>query len=203
MPVTDLSSTSRDVIVGELWPIAVMVVDAPGDLVDDTVTVTVTPPVGADVVAPVERLAAGVYRATHLIDSPGRYIARAAAAEYGTLTFVAYAAGVTANGDLPTVQDVDDYLTSGSGEHSWSDTDMAGALAAETDAQRRVCRIPAAYPNDLREALLRRVQRNLAMRPNALAVLRGDADAGDTTMLPQRDPEVTRLERPWRKLPMG
>lgn len=203
MPVTDLSPTSRSIAVGDVWPISVLVLDADGDTTADTVTVTVTPPVGAPTTAAVETLADGVYRALYPITVAGRHTAQAVSAEYGACVFVAFAAGVTVNADMPTVQDVDDYLTSGTGEHSWTTDDMAGALAAEEAAQRRVCKIGAFYPADLREALLRRVQRNLAMRPNALAILRGDADGGDSTTLPQNDPEVRRLERPYRKLPLG
>ena len=58
------------------------------------------------------------------------------------------------------------------------------------------------YPKDLRQALLRRVQRNLALRALPLAVLQGDAEAG-STILPGKDLEVRRLEGPFRRLLVG
>lgn len=100
---------------------------------------------------------------------------------------------------MPTVAEVMTYL--GDAAAQWGNADVQGALDAEQAAQARVCRI-ASYSNDLREALLRRVQRNLAMRALPLAVLQGDPEAG-STVLPGRDPEVRRLEAPYRKVVMG
>lgn len=86
---------------------------------------------------------------------------------------------------------------------SWQPEDVAGALAAEAAAQRADCSIPAVYPANLGEALKRRVLRNLAMRQQPLAVLLGDAEAGSNTVLPGRDPEVRRLEAPYRPVVFG
>lgn len=99
----------------------------------------------------------------------------------------------------PTVVDVKAYL----GTNSWTDAEIGDALDAETAAQAKVCRIPDPMPADLAEALKRRVQRNLAMRPLPLAVLQGDAEGGSSTVLPGRDPEVRRFEAPHRKLVLG
>lgn len=101
-----------------------------------------------------------------------------------------------------TVADVTSYL--GEDRGSWSDDELQEALDAESaDQAARVTYPvdadgdPVAAPN-LDEALKRRVARNLAMRRLPLAVLQGDADAGSTT-LPGSDPEVRRLEAPYRK----
>jgi hypothetical protein len=99
---------------------------------------------------------------------------------------------------LPTLADVSAYL----GDHSASDADVQAALDAETAAQAARCRIPANYPDDLAEALKRRVARNLALKLLPLAVLQGDTETG-STVLPGNDPEVRRLEAPHRKLVVG
>lgn len=205
MPVNDLTSTSRDLTVGSLWDLTVLVLDADGDTVSVTPALAVELPDGTAGTAPAaETLTAGVYRFQYPVTVPGRHLGTVTAAGYGNRVFVAWAHLPTGAGQLPTVDDVDAYLTSGSGAHDWSDDDLAGALAAEETAQRRLCRVGPVYPADLREALLRRVQRNLALRSNALAVVRGDSESGDPAQfLPGADPEVRRLERPYRKLPIG
>ncbi len=109
----------------------------------------------------------------------------------------AYVVQVTTASGMPNVSDLDNYL----GTHSYSDDDLAEALDAETDAQRAICRIPAAFPNDLRSALLRRAQFHLAMKRVQLGVIPGDADRD--TIRPSSDPEVRRFEKPYRKLPTG
>ena len=107
---------------------------------------------------------------------------------------------------IPTVDDVVEYL--GDAADRW--TDDGGTtypaidqhLRAETDAQARACTVPTPYPDPLAVALLRRVQRALAMRSLPLAVLQGDAESG-STFLPGRDPEIRRLEAPYRKMVGG
>ncbi|GAB3812103.1 hypothetical protein [Kribbella italica] len=103
----------------------------------------------------------------------------------------------------PTVTDADNYL----GDTSYTTEELGKAFAAEKKAQAKVCRVPAddaEWDEDLSEALFRRVARNLAMRGIPLAILQGDADLGTVgARLPGRDPEVRRLEAPWRKLVMG
>lgn len=91
------------------------------------------------------------------------------------------------------------------GQTSQSDDTLTGALATEKAAQSRVCRVPADdadWPADLAESLLRRVARNLAMRGIPLAMFSGDAELGGVVP-PTRDPEVRRLEGPFRKLKLG
>lgn len=101
----------------------------------------------------------------------------------------------------PNAADVEVYL----GPTSYTSTQIDAALTAELAAQTRVCRTPpadAAWPDDLAEALKRRVARNLAMRGIPLAMFQGDADGGPL-IPPGRDPEVRRLEGPHRRLPVG
>lgn len=98
-----------------------------------------------------------------------------------------------------TVDDVRDYDKSLTGH---TDAAIQGAINAETVAQAGKCRIPDPVPDDLDEALKRRVVRNLAMRKLPLAMMQGDAERGPL-ILPSNDPEVRRLEAPHRKLVMG
>jgi hypothetical protein len=98
---------------------------------------------------------------------------------------------------VPTAAEVITYLAAqGTSPDS---TKVTSALAAETAAQAAVCRVDP-YTADLREALMRRTHRNLAMRSLPLGV---QASELGTTRLGSNDPEVRRLERPYRKLPVG
>lgn len=199
MGVRPLSPTAIELPVNGVWVIDVAVTDSDGGLVDVTPEVTVTLPGGTTATPTVEAVAAG-YRAEYVVGTAGRYIARAVTPVNGAADFAAYASATVAAGDMPDLADVLNYL-------QWEEDneygDAAEALATESDAQRRVCRVGAVYPRDLRHALYRRVARSLGMKGIPLAVLRGDAESGSATFLPGRDPEVRRLEAPHRKLVMG
>lgn len=106
----------------------------------------------------------------------------------------------------PTFGEVSSYLGPDSG---FDDGAIAEALTAEIAAQSRVVRFPAdpalpadplPYPDDLREALFRRVAHNLALRRLPLGV---QATLSDTAVATNHvggtDAEVARLERPHRK----
>jgi hypothetical protein len=196
MTVHAISSTNVERPLGGEWVISVCVTDADGDAVDQAPVVTVTLPAGTTATPTVETLTTGVYRAVYELGTAGRYIARAAAAGYGVATFVAFSTDVTGATAMPDLDDVDAYL----GDDSHTDEERQDALDAEAAAQRAVCRVPAAYPADLRQALLRRVQRNLAMRGQPGVIV---ADDDRPSFVPTNDPEVRRLERPHRKLVMG
>lgn len=91
--------------------------------------------------------------------------------------------------------------------HSWEPAEIAEAYAAELAAQANACRIPTAdvpYPDDLAEALKRRVAHNLALRALPLGVQANVSDmAVQTTRVGGMDAEVRRLEGPWRKVLFG
>lgn len=94
------------------------------------------------------------------------------------------------------------------------DGEVSGALATEIANQRKVVRAsafgvdpeppaePVDYPVDLAEAVCRRVARNLALRNVPLATLQSDSEGGPN-VTPGKDPEIRRLEGPYRKLPQG
>lgn len=190
MGVRAASSTSVLLPVGGSWQLDV-------DTDGDAPSVVVTPPTGGPVTLTAEQTVSGRYRATYVPAAAGRYIARASNDD-GVVDFAAFATQATTASGMPTAEDVVEYM----GETSHTLDEVAGALAAEAAAQRSMCRVRAVYPDDLREALLRRVARNLALREMPLAVLRGDAEVG-SLIPPGRDPEVRRLEAPHRKLVMG
>lgn len=106
----------------------------------------------------------------------------------------------------PTPEEAVAYLAS-VGATQWSPEDVASAYAAEKGAQARRCRVPAdgaAWDPDLAEALLRRVAVNLALRALPLALQASMSEGGvSTSRVGGGDPEVRRLERPFRKLILG
>lgn len=205
MPATATTAKSGHLDVGDTWLLGVEVRtdDLDAKLTDATVTAVVTLPDNTTVSPTVTRTDLGEYLAVYVLAATGRHTAAVTVAPaVGSTTpvndVVLYAVDAMAPSGRPTLADVTTYL----GETSFTSVDIAAALAAETAAQSRACRIGAVYDVDLAEALKRRVARNLALRAVPLAVLRGDAEVGATT-LPGRDPEVRRLEGPWRKLVLG
>lgn len=105
-----------------------------------------------------------------------------------------------------TVSDVNAYL----GESSWSSpsasAQVQGAIDAEYANQLRKCRVigaSASYPVDLREALLRRTARNLAMRSAPLAVMPGPDGETVAGFIPRMDSEIRRYESPWIRIVVG
>lgn len=113
---------------------------------------------------------------------------------------------------MPTAPDrtaVRDYIgTNG----TYSDAAIDSALATETAAQAAVVRLPAdpeppaeplPYPADLEEALLRRVQRLLEMRSKPLGYQDTMTEFGVSATRVGPDPEIRRLEAPYRKLVLG
>jgi hypothetical protein len=122
----------------------------------------------------------------------------AATASYGTGATAGWAdAALTASG-LPVIADVETYIE----DVTWDPDVLQDALDAEAAAQRARIRASALYTADVRQALLRRVQRNLAMRRLPLATPEGDAGAGGA-FIPRIDPEIRRLEAPYRRLVVG
>lgn len=202
MAVRALSSPSVDRTVGGVWDILVDVRDTDGCLVDDAPVVTVTLPNNSTATPTVETVTTGVYRAEYLPAAAGRHVARAVTATHGTVAFVCFAAAVTANADMPDLDAVTEFL--GAEAASWTAEEMNDALDAETAAQRRICNVPAAYPPDLRSALLRRVALYLRRKRELTEGRQPSADADfNPTATPAGDRDVRRWEGPFRKLVFG
>jgi hypothetical protein len=97
-----------------------------------------------------------------------------------------------------TVADLREYL----GDVSVTDATLADALAAEQSAQADRCRIDP-YTAALREALLRRVARNLAARAVPIATFTSFEGGGTSSRVPQVDAEISRFEAPYRRRKVG
>lgn len=97
--------------------------------------------------------------------------------------------------DLPALKE---YM--GATALTYTDESIASALTAETAAQAAVCKVGDPMQDDLAEALMRRVARNIAMRRIPLGL---QADESGSTPVGSNDPEIRRLEKPYRKLVSG
>lgn len=197
MGVQAISATSVLLPVGGQWLLEVAVTDLDGVPVAVAPAAVVTLPDGATASPTMETVTAGRYRAVQTAATAGRYVALVTGAG-DVAAFAAHALAVTAAGGMPDVAAVVEYL----GPTSHTEAELQRALDAEAAAQRSVCRIRAVYPADLRDALLRRVARNLDIKKMPLAVLQGDAEVG-SIVLPGSDPEVRRLEAPYRPVVFG
>lgn len=103
----------------------------------------------------------------------------------------------------PTLAYVKVYLGTDTG---WDEADISLAYAAELEAQKAVCKVPESggYPEDLAEALCRRVAHNLAVRAVPLGVQASVSEFNATQIrVGGTDPEVRRLEAPYRKRVVG
>lgn len=76
---------------------------------------------------------------------------------------------------------------------------VSGALSAEVEDQATRCRV-VPYTDALAEAIYRRVARNLALRNVPLGVQMNDVGG---VRIGSQDPEVRRLEGPYRKVVVG
>lgn len=184
--------------VGGQWALSLTTYDVDGNassVVAPVVTVT-RPDASTTTVTPTDN-GTGSWTAVYTLAAAGRHLVAVSTPEDVAESAV-YAYGPTTEAGMPTTDDCVHYMQTS----SYTTADVADALAAERAAQRARCGEREPYPPDLRQALLRRVQRNLAMRRLPLAVNFGDADGGPL-VLPGRDPEVRRLENPYRRLVVG
>lgn len=191
--------SGRDV-VGDLLVYRVEVADLDGFLTSgDTPTITVTPPSGLATHPTADEQTTGEFRFSFVPALAGRHLVVAATGSFGLADDAVYVNSSVAGGSMPTALDVFDYL--GANSNSWSEGTVQEALDAEAAAQRKACRVGATYEADLREALLRRVQRNLELRNMPVGILTtSDGDASMGIRLGRNDPEVSRLEAPYRRL---
>lgn len=104
----------------------------------------------------------------------------------------------------PTAEEAYAYLGP---DTSASEEEAASAFESERASQAHRCRVPAddaEWPADLVEALFRRVAHNLALRALPLGVQATISDGGvATNQVGGLDPEVRRLEAPFRRLVVG
>lgn len=195
-----ITSQSTTLQVGDPWPIWVQVTDDDGNsATPDTVTVTVTRPDLTTSTPTATEDETGEWRASYTLAATGRHTALVTVAGTGAGVVPFEVLAVAVGQVLPDLDDVKDYL----GSTSWSDTEIQDALDAETAAQRARCRIPSEYPDDLAQALKRRVARNLAARAVPVATFTSFDGGGTSARVPAVDAEVRRLEGPYRRRKVG
>lgn len=86
----------------------------------------------------------------------------------------------------------------------YTDAQIQSAIDTEAASQAKVCRVPASgYSEDLWEALLRRIQRLLEMRSKPLGYQDTATEFGVSQTRVGPDPEIRRLEGPYRRLVLG
>lgn len=188
--------------IGDPVPLIWLVHDVNGDLADvvapDAVTASVVRPDGVGVDLDLTHADVGVYTCDYLPTQIGRHTARCVVTGpmAGALEDAFDVLG-SALGN-PPLDEVRAYL----GSTSATEEELRAALRAEQSAQARRCRVDP-YTQDLHEALLRRVARNLAARAVPIAQFTSFEGGGTSTRVPSRDPEVARLEAPFRRRPVG
>jgi hypothetical protein len=199
--VTAVSEQSATLDVGDEWLIVVATTDDDGLPQTATVVATITTPSGVTSTPTVdEDDTDATYTARYTVTEAGRHLAVAEASGdvVGVVPFTMWAADPEASA-FPDVDAVTLYL----GDTSWSQAEISGALTAEAAAQRARCRIPAAYPADLAEALKRRVARNLAARAIPVATFTSFDGQATSSRVPMLDAEIVRFEAPYRRRTVG
>lgn len=157
-----------------------------------SVTLTVTRPDLTTFQPGAANPSTGVYEYALALNQAGRWVLSWVTT--GPDTAYAEELWVSAPGVLPVLADVKEYL--GTAAAKWSDVQIQRALDAQIHSQRHYNEIPADYPEDLWDALMRRIQRHLALRALPLGVQQNDSGAGPL-MLPGKDPWVQSLEEPY------
>ncbi len=180
---------------GAVVPLTFTVTDADGNAANaGGAALLITLPDGTTVAPSLDNPTEGTYQADYVAVQSGRHVARATftGANAGVIEDVFDVAPLTQG--RVSVADVRDYL----GDTSASDPTLAAALLAEQFAQAKRCWIDP-YTPDLREALLRRVARNLAARAVPVTAVSSFEGGATVTRVPAHDPEIARLEGPHRK----
>lgn len=199
--VSTNSPSSVELVIGQLWNIRVTAAELPllAVLLPDDETLTPAVEFVADGHdADLEQM----WLASFVPTLPGRHVAVVTDPDGGTIFLQAHVRPVTLTADMPNGDSLDAWL--GQGEHSWTVEECGEAMAVALAAQRRVCRVPAAMPDDLREAAHRRGGRYLYLRRQMSAQPRDDGDYDSPPLLPPgRDFETRALESPFRKLGIG
>jgi hypothetical protein len=103
--------------------------------------------------------------------------------------------------DVTVLADLKTYL--GPSGTKYEDALLLAVIDTETAAQAAKVRSIQPQPADLAEALLRRCQRNLSLRALPLGLTEVSGDSDQRTYVPGTDPEVRRLEGPYRRLTLG
>lgn len=187
--------------LGQAVPLAYQVNDEDGNATSpSTAVLTVTEPDGTTVTPTITEDAqtTGLFELDYVPPTAGAY--SAVFVTTGPAGAEATSFLVTSGALYPvSLAAVKTYL-GGTANLSESDAEIQAALDAEYAAQAVRCRIDP-YTADLAEALKRRVARNLAARRVPLATYTAfEGGGGTSTRVPTNDAEITRLERPYRRM---
>lgn len=192
---------STDVyLVGDTTRLSWTVKDDSGNPVAPaTATLTITLPDGTTTTPTLSNPSTGVYKYDYVNLAPGPHSALFKTTGTGTTVaeqdaWDTYAAAQS----YVTLAEVKAYL----GDTSIADGELNNIIAAEQAAQARKCRIDL-YSPDLKEALKRRVARNIAARNIPVAQFTSFEGGSTSTSVPRNDAEINRLEGPYRKLRVG
>lgn len=186
--------------LGAIVPLRFEVRNEDGELVDPTSwTVTVTSPIGSSNPT-ITHTDTGVFDVDYVSTVVGPHTATfAASGEHAdTIDNVFVITPNPVNSSAILAAEIRSYL----GGTSETDQTLLDALAAERVDQANKCRIDN-YTEALREALLRRVARNLAARRVPVATMTSFDGGATSTRVPRTDPEILRLEGPYRRNPVG
>lgn len=186
---------------GDTWTGTVLVYDADrGYATADTLTATLYDAAGVEVAdaVTVERVRLGEYRVAVAAPAPaGIYRLKVDGTTATVWQLLDVADPFAAP---PTVADVVAVIGD-TAATEYGEPAIEAALAEESAAQRDACDIPAAgFPASLRRALIRRVQVNLAMNGQPVAVTDPDGAGGRPVGL---DPIVRQLERRYPRMTVG
>jgi hypothetical protein len=186
-------------VVGQVVPLTFEVTDKYGYPANaTTAVVTVTLLGGSSSTPTVANPQTGQYTVDYIPATAGRYVATFVTTGTNAGMVVDAFDVQATNLGLVALADATAYL----GDTSYSNADIQSALDAERAAQAKVCRIDN-YGLDLKEALLRRVARNLAARSVPIATFNSFEGGGSSSRVPMKDPEIARLEAPYRRLVVG
>lgn len=188
--------------VGSVVRLVAAVSDFDGEPIDAaSVTLTVQPESGGvvDVSAAITHPGVGAYEASYALAVAARHLVTwTTTGDHAGVTTVVVDVDPPDLAFLTVAQLRSDYL----GDISATDTEITSALRAERAAQAGRCRIDP-YTYELREALMRRVARNLAARSVPVATWTSFEGGATGTRVPNTDAEIRRLEAPYRKLVIG
>lgn len=186
-------------VVGQPVTLTFAALDTDGTPVHpDTAVLTITRPDGTTATPTLDEPDTGILVVDYVPDMPGRHIAVCVTTGTGAGVAVDVVDVVATDLAIVSADDARAYLIS-TGPTSFTDSEITGALDAERAAQADVCRVDDWTPA-LREALLRRVARNLAARAVPVATWSAFDGGASGTRVPTRDPEIARLEAPFRRL---
>lgn len=197
----DMAPTPPRLHVGDVVRLVAEIRDLDGHLVDPgALSLVIVHENGDedDLTAALVHGAAGMFEVGYAPAITGRHLARfTATGDYAGM------ATVILDIDPPdlafvTLADLRAYL----GATSVTDAELTSALHAERAAQAQRCRVDP-FTHELREALMRRVARNLAARSVPVATFTSFDGGATSTRVPSVDAEVRRLEGPYRKLTCG